>query len=133
MTIDYWKRQARRLKRETYALYLVARDPRVPWYTKALAICVVGYALSPLDLIPDFIPIVGYLDDMILVPLGIALVLRLTPKDVLADCRERAQAMMDRGTAVRSLPARIATVAIVFVWLLGFALIGALVLRAVLP
>ena len=95
-TRDSWKQWARRLKRETYALYLAARDPRVPWYAKALAICVAGYALSPLDLIPDFIPIIGYLDDLILVPLGIALVIRLIPSEALADCRERAQVMMDR-------------------------------------
>src|SRR5512146_862288 len=119
MAIDRWRQGARRLKRETYALYLAVRDPRVPWYTKALAICVVGYALSPLDLIPDFIPIVGFLDDLILVPLGIALVIRLTPPDVLAGCRQRAQDIVDHGTAARSLPARIATVTVVIVWLLG--------------
>jgi uncharacterized membrane protein YkvA (DUF1232 family) len=130
MTLEIWRQRARRLKRETYALYLAARDSRVPWYTKAIAICVVGYALSPLDLIPDFIPIVGYLDDLILVPLGIALVLRLTPPDVLADCRQRAQDMMDRGIAARSLPARIATIAIVIAWLLGLALAVILILRA---
>jgi uncharacterized membrane protein YkvA (DUF1232 family) len=129
---DRWKQRARRLKRETYALYLVARDPRVPWYTKALAICVVGYALSPLDLIPDFIPIVGYLDDLILIPLGIALVIRLTPRDALADCRQKAQIMIDRGTAARTLPARMATVAIVVIWLLGLALVTAMVPRALL-
>jgi uncharacterized membrane protein YkvA (DUF1232 family) len=128
---DSWKQWARRLKRDTYALYLAARDPRVPWYTKALAICVVGYALSPLDLIPDFIPIIGYLDDLILVPLGIALVIRLTPKDVLADCRDRAQAMMDRGITSRSRSARIATVAIVVIWLLGLTLVVMLVLRTI--
>ena len=130
MAIDKWKQRARRLKRDTYALYLAARDPRVPGYTKALAICVVGYALSPLDLIPDFIPIVGYLDDLIVVPLGIALVLRLTPPNVLADCRQRAQVLMDNGIAARSLPARIATATIVIIWLLGLALAVTLVLRA---
>ena len=78
MALEAWKRRARGLKRDTYALFLAARDPCVPWYTKALALGVVGYALSPIDLIPDFIPIIGYLDDLILVPLGIALVLRLT-------------------------------------------------------
>jgi uncharacterized membrane protein YkvA (DUF1232 family) len=62
MTLEVWRQRARRLKRDTYALYLAARDPRVPWYTKALALGVVGYALSPLDLIPDFVPIIGYLD-----------------------------------------------------------------------
>ena len=87
-------------------------------------------ALSPLDLIPDFIPIVGYLDDLIVVPLGIALVLRLTPPNVLADCRQRAQVLMDNGTAARSLPARIATATIVIIWLLGLALAVTLVLRA---
>src|SRR6476619_4285538 len=64
---------ARSLKRDTLALYLAARDPRVPWYAKAVAACVAAYALSPIDLIPDFVPVIGYLDDIILVPLGIAL------------------------------------------------------------
>jgi uncharacterized membrane protein YkvA (DUF1232 family) len=123
MTFEVWRQRARRLKRDTYALYLAARDPRVPWYTKALALAIVGYALSPLDLIPDFVPIIGYLDDLILIPLGIALVLRLTPPEVLAECRVQAQQEMERGRlSPRSIPARIATVIIVLVWLLGFAL-----------
>jgi uncharacterized membrane protein YkvA (DUF1232 family) len=129
MALEAWKRRARGLKRDTYALYLAARDPRVPWYTKALALCVVGYALSPIDLIPDFIPILGYLDDLILVPLGIALVVRLTPGYVLAESRERAQAAMDRGALSRSLPARIVTGVIVLTWLLALALSIWLVLR----
>jgi uncharacterized membrane protein YkvA (DUF1232 family) len=130
MTLEAWKRRARGLKRDTYALYLAARDPRVPWYSKALALCVVGYALSPIDLIPDFIPIVGYLDDLILVPLGLALVLRLTPVLVLVEARERAQEAMDRGALSRSSPARIATVIIVLVWLAALALAGLLAVRA---
>jgi uncharacterized membrane protein YkvA (DUF1232 family) len=130
MALDAWKQRARGLKRDTYALYLAARDPRVPWYTKALAICVVGYALSPIDLIPDFIPIVGYLDDLILVPLGLALVLRLTPGHVLAECRERAQVAMDRGALSHSLPARIATLTIILTWLLVLAFTIAFVVRA---
>src|SRR5262249_21241688 len=101
MALNAWRQGARRLKRETYALFLVAKHPRVPWYAKALAICVVGYALSPLDLIPDFIPILGYLDDLLLVPLGIALVIRLTPRDLLAECRAQAQEAMDRGALAR--------------------------------
>jgi len=129
MTLDSWKQQARRLKRDTYALYLAARDPRVPWYTKALALGVVGYALSPIDLIPDFIPISGYLDDLIVVPLGIALVLRLTPGYVLAESRERAQEALDRGALSRSWPARIATIVIILTWLLALALSVWLVLR----
>ena len=73
------KTRARGLKRDTYALYFVARDPRTPWYAKVLAAAVVAYALSPFDLIPDFIPVLGYLDDLIIVPAGIAIVLRLVP------------------------------------------------------
>jgi uncharacterized membrane protein YkvA (DUF1232 family) len=86
------KARARFLKRETYALYLAVRDPRTPWYAKAVAGAVVAYALSPLDLIPDFIPVIGFLDDLILVPLGIALALKLIPALVMSECRQRAEA-----------------------------------------
>ena len=89
--IERWKRRARQLKVETYALYLACKDPRVPWYAKVFAACVVGYAFSPIDLIPDFIPVVGYLDDLVLVPLGITLALKMIPKTVLDECRENAQ------------------------------------------
>jgi uncharacterized membrane protein YkvA (DUF1232 family) len=130
MAPEAWKRWARERKRDSYALFLAARDPRVPWYTKALALCVVGYALSPIDLIPDFIPIVGYLDDLILVPLGLALVLRLTPSPALDEARRRAQEAMDRGALSRSLPARIATLIVVVVWLAAVALAGLLFVRA---
>lgn len=81
---------ARRLAKEVAALYLAAGDPRVPWYARALAVVVVAYALSPLDLIPDPIPVLGYLDDLLLVPAGVALFIRLVPDDVWAECRERA-------------------------------------------
>src|SRR5688572_10717316 len=83
--------RARALKSETLALYLAARDPRVPWFAKLLAALIVAYALSPIDLIPDFIPILGYLDDLIIIPLGIAAVLRMVPAEVMNDCRTRAQ------------------------------------------
>src|SRR2546423_2275266 len=92
-----WKQQARRLKTETYALYLAYRDPRVPWYARLVAAGVVAYALSPIDLIPDFIPILGYLDDLILVPLGFALALRLIPAPVLAECRAAAEVKVAEG------------------------------------
>ncbi len=82
---------ARRLKRDIYALYLAGRDPRTPWYARAVAVCVAAYAFSPLDLIPDFIPVLGLLDDLVLLPLGIALAIRLIPPPVLADCRARAE------------------------------------------
>ena len=94
--LDRLKARARGLKRETHALYLVARDPRTPWYAKVLAGAVVAYALSPVDLIPDFVPVLGYLDDLVIVPAGIALVLRLVPAEVLADCREEAHRRAER-------------------------------------
>ena len=87
---------ARAIRRDAHALYLAARDPRVPWYAKAVAAAVAAYALSPLDLIPDFIPVIGYLDDLIIVPLGITAVLRLVSAEVLADCRVQAQARAER-------------------------------------
>jgi uncharacterized membrane protein YkvA (DUF1232 family) len=93
------KRWARGLKLELHALYLACRDPRVPWYARAVAVCVVGYAFSPIDLIPDPIPILGYLDDLVLVPLGIALAIRLIPPDVLAECRAQAAAASERKPA----------------------------------
>ena len=83
--IDHLKERARALKRDAHAVYLAARDPRVPWHAKALALGVAGYALSPLDLIPDFIPVVGHLDDLIIVPLGIMAVVKLVPVWVLVD------------------------------------------------
>jgi uncharacterized membrane protein YkvA (DUF1232 family) len=85
-----WKEIARRLKTEVRALSLASRDPRVPWYARLLAICVVAYALSPIDLIPDPIPVLGYLDDLVLLPLGIAAVLKLIPPEVLAEHRTAA-------------------------------------------
>lgn len=75
-----WKQQARKLKKETYVIYLACKDSRVPWYARTLAAIVVAYALSPIDLIPDIIPVIGYLDDLILVPLGIILVIRMIPQ-----------------------------------------------------
>jgi uncharacterized membrane protein YkvA (DUF1232 family) len=112
------KLRARQLKRDTYALYLAARDPRTPWYAKLLAAAVVGYALSPLDVIPDFVPVLGYLDDLIIVPLGIALVLRLVPAEVLADCRERAREATERPTS------RAAAIVVVAIWLGAALLVG---------
>lgn len=121
------KEQARRLKRETFALYLAARDPRTPWYVKALVVGIVAYALSPIDLIPDFIPLLGYLDDLILLPLGIALAIRLIPPAVLADCRERAQASLRDGPPV----SRTAGAVVAGIWLLLAALCVIWVYRSV--
>ncbi len=97
MAFEGWKAKARRLKQEVYALYLASRDRRVPWHARAAAVVVVAYAFSPIDLIPDPIPVLGYLDDLILVPLGIALVIKLIPPEVLQDCREKAAATMKAG------------------------------------
>src|ERR1700736_5318055 len=85
-----WKQWARLARRDAHALYFAARDPRVPWYAKAVAIAVAAYALSPIDLIPDFIPVVGYLDDLIIVPLRITLVVSMVPDDVMAEHRATA-------------------------------------------
>ena len=84
---ETWRRWARQLKIEVYALYLAYRDPRVPWYARLVAVCVVGYAFSPIDLIPDPIPVLGYLDDLVLVPLGILLAVRLIPPKVMREHR----------------------------------------------
>jgi uncharacterized membrane protein YkvA (DUF1232 family) len=109
-----WKQRARQLKKETYAIYIACKDPRVPWYARLFAGFVVAYAFSPIDLIPDVIPILGYLDDLVLVPLGIILVIKMIPPAVLAECRDKAEAAMseDKPTS------RIAAIAIVAIWLL---------------
>ena len=117
-TIDTWKQRVRQLKAETYALYLAYRDPRVPGYARILAAIVVGYAFCPIDLIPDFVPVLGYLDDLILVPLGIWLVLKLIPPEVMAEARGRAQQVMAEGKPVN----RVAAVVVVSIWLLLAAL-----------
>ncbi len=104
------------VKRDVHALYLASRDPRVPWYAKALAVLVAGYALSPLDLIPDFIPILGYLDDILLIPIGILLVTRLIPPEILAEHKERARAM-------QAMPvSQSAAAVVVCIWALAIAL-----------
>jgi uncharacterized membrane protein YkvA (DUF1232 family) len=91
MNISSLKARAKRLKSEIYALYLAYKDPRTPWYAKVFAVLILGYALSPIDLIPDFIPVIGYLDDLIIVPAGIALLIKIMPKEVLEECRAKAQ------------------------------------------
>ena len=87
------------MRTEVYALYFAYKDPRVPWYAKVFMAAVVGYALSPIDLIPDFIPVLGYVDDLIIVPAGVALVLRMVPGDVLEECREKAKSDSISGKA----------------------------------
>jgi uncharacterized membrane protein YkvA (DUF1232 family) len=118
-----WKQRAWQLKTETYALVLAYRDPRTPWYARVFAACVVAYAFSPIDLVPDFIPVLGYLDDLVLVPLGIALALKMIPASVLAECRDEAQAKLRQDK-----PAKWAAAAVIVVlWLLLAAVAIALV------
>ena len=109
------KARARRLKAETFALYLAARHPATPWYAKLLVALLVAYALSPIDLIPDFIPVLGYVDDLILLPLGIALAIRLIPSAVLDACRARAAARL-QDPPPRS---RAAAAVIILIWLVA--------------
>jgi len=113
-----WKRRVGRLKAETYAIYLAYRDPRVPWYAKALIALVVAHAFSPIDLIPDFIPLLGYVDDLIIVPLGIALALKMIPEDVITECPEEARAVLDQDKRM----ARTGAAVVIGVWLLVTAL-----------
>lgn len=116
--IQSWKVRARQLKVETYALYLAYKDPRVPLPARIFAACVVAYAFSPIDLIPDFIPILGYLDDLILIPLGIMVARKLIPADVLAECRIEAQEVIKQGKPVN----KVAAAVIVAIWLILAAL-----------
>jgi len=110
------------IKRELHAPYLVCRDPRTPWYAKALAAGVVAYAFSPIDLIPDFIPVLGALDDLIVVPLGVLVVRRMIPDALMSECRMRAERTLRHGEPL----SRMGAVIIVGLWL--FLAIGAIVL-----
>lgn len=105
------KSQANQLRRQTLVVFFAARDPRMPFQVRAIAMLVAAYAVSPIDLIPDFIPVIGFLDDLLLVPLGIALVIRLTPLDVLDSARAKAQLAADRPVSY------VAGATIVAIWL----------------
>jgi uncharacterized membrane protein YkvA (DUF1232 family) len=117
------------LKSETLALYLAARHPGTPWYARVFVAGVVAYAFSPIDLIPDFIPILGYLDDLILVPLGIAIAIRMIPPKILAECRDRAQVMMTDGRPT----SRAAAIVIIGIWILVAALLAFWVIVTIRP
>jgi uncharacterized membrane protein YkvA (DUF1232 family) len=124
--VDRWKERASRIQLEMYAVYLAYRDPRVPWHARLLAACVVAYAFSPIDLIPDFIPVLGYLDDLVLIPLGIVLVLKMIPPPVMVECRQKAQEVIARGKPVNW----VAAIVIVSVWLFVAALAVYLIVRS---
>jgi uncharacterized membrane protein YkvA (DUF1232 family) len=125
MNLEMWKQRARRLSAQTYALYLAYRHPRTPWYAKAFAALIVGYVSSPIDPIPDFIPGVGLLDELVVVPIGVLLAAKMILPDVFEECREKA-----REVAAGEKPvSRIAVVVIVAVWVLCVALAVFLALR----
>jgi uncharacterized membrane protein YkvA (DUF1232 family) len=111
--VEYWRQKARGLKKNSVALYFAARDPRVPWYAKAVVAIVAAYAISPIDLIPDFIPVLGYLDDLVLLPIGIAFAIRLIPPDIWQECITRAE---ERQLTEKPRSA-VAAAVIVLVWL----------------
>jgi uncharacterized membrane protein YkvA (DUF1232 family) len=125
--VETWKQRARQLKSEVYALYLAYKDPRVPWYARVFAACVVGYAFSPIDLIPDPIPVLGYLDDLVLVPLGIALARKMIPPEVLAECRVEARSRLAEGKPTNWVAAGV----VIAIWLLLAALAIALIARTI--
>jgi uncharacterized membrane protein YkvA (DUF1232 family) len=125
MNLEAWKRRARQLSAQTYALYLAYRHPRSPWYAKVFAALIVGYVFSPIDPIPDFIPGVGLLDEMVVVPIGIFLAAKMIPQDVFQECREKAREV-EQG---EKLVSRVAAVVIVAVWLMCVALAVFLALR----
>jgi uncharacterized membrane protein YkvA (DUF1232 family) len=114
--VESWKQSPGTVKRDAHALYLAARDPRVPWYAKALAIAVAAYALSPIDLIPDFVPVLGFIDDLIIVAAGMALVIRLIPPEIMRQHRDIAIAAKDQPVS------RAAGVMIVTMWIMAILL-----------
>lgn len=120
--IERFRKWAKSMKRDVHALHLAARDPRVPWYVKGLALAVASYALSPIDLIPDFIPVLGYVDDLIIVPLGMMLVVSLIPAEIMAEHRATAAAA-DKPVSTT------AAAVIVALWLLVAAAVAWLIVR----
>lgn len=129
MNLKSWKAKSKQLRTEIVALYLAAKHPRTPWYAKALAVLIIGYALSPIDLIPDFIPVLGYLDDVIIVPAGIALLIRIIPRDILEECRAKAQSDVSN----KKHQNWVAGVIIVLVWLLAIYLMVGLIWPLISP
>jgi uncharacterized membrane protein YkvA (DUF1232 family) len=117
--IEGWKKRVKDLKTETYAIYLASKDPRVPWYTKVIIVFTVFHTFSPIDLIPDFIPVLGYLDDLIITPLGIWLALKTIPDDVLIECRAEAQKIIDQEKPTF----RFATAIVISIWIIVLAIV----------
>jgi uncharacterized membrane protein YkvA (DUF1232 family) len=125
MNVKAWKQRARQLSAQTYALYLAYRHPRTPWYAKVFAALVVGYVFSPIDPIPDFLPGVGLLDELVVVPIGILIAAKMIPQEVLEECREKARELAEGEKPV----SRVAAAVVVTVWLLCVALAVLLAMR----
>jgi uncharacterized membrane protein YkvA (DUF1232 family) len=122
-----WKQRAQRLQKEAHVFYFVVKHPRTRWYARLVAACTAGYLLSPIQLIPNFIPVIGCLDDVLVVFVGVKLLRRITPADVLAECRDLADAAeMRRNEEIRSTGAVVVSVVIVTVWLLAAVTASAL-------
>src|SRR5215212_9755942 len=125
MNLEAWNRRARQLCAQTYTLYLAYRHPRTPWYAKVFAALIVGYVFSPIDPIPDFIPGVGLLDEMVVVPIGVLIAAKMIPRQVMEECREKAREVAEGEKPV----CRVTAVVVVAVWLLCVALAFFLALR----
>lgn len=125
--IDSLKQRSQMLQRDTKALWFAFQDRRTPWYAKAFSIIVVAYALSPVDLIPDFIPVIGYLDDLILIPLGITLTLKMIPPAVMSDARIKAAVENTNS----KLPGKVMGVIVVALWLIVIFFVGRVVYRII--
>jgi uncharacterized membrane protein YkvA (DUF1232 family) len=125
MDRETWKRRARQLSAQTYALYLAYRHPRTPWYAKVFAALVVGYVFSPVDPIPDVIPGVGLLDEMVVVPIGVPIAAKMIPRKVMEECQVKAREVAEGEKPV----SRVAAVVVLAVWLLCVALAVMLVVR----
>ena len=123
-----WKAKVRKIKIETYTLYLASKHPMTPWYAKIFVVAIVAYVFSPIDLIPDFIPILGYLDELIIVPLGIIVALKMIPKPVLLECRGKAQTIMNQGRPKNWF----AAVIIIAIWIILAVLIINIIVRKML-
>ncbi len=118
MVVATLRKWAKDLKQQTLVVYFAARDPRTPWFVRVFALIVAAYALSPIDLIPDFIPMLGYLDDLVLIPLGLALVVRLIPAEVMLSAQQQAQTISDRPVS------RVMAVVIALIWLVVLGWLG---------
>lgn len=123
--IERWNQHVKQLKTEAYAIFLASKDPRVPWYAKGLIIFVIAHTFSPIDLIPDFIPVIGYLDDLIITPLGITIALKMIPHNVLAECRAEAKEIINLDKPIIWWSAAI----IIIIWLLVIASVIGIIIR----